>query len=582
MTRAVLLIVDDDDASLNIVASELSRRYGADYDVVIHASGEDASEDLHRLKDQGRAVAVLFADLWMPKMTGIEFLASAHALFPTAKRALLIDWGDMSSRRRIVDASTLGQLDCFIPKPVHSPDEAFHEVVIELLAEWAKAHGAGREGVRLIGEQWSPRCHEARDLLGRYGVPFGFYPSDSDQGRDLLSSLEIESPPGPVFVLHDGRVLVDPSNAEVADALGGKAELAGDAFDLVVVGAGPAGLAAAVYASSEGLRTLVVEREAVGGQAGTTSRIRNYLGFPRGISGSDLAVRAFNQARHFGTEFHLLRESLQLQPGFPHHLLVLSDGSEVRTRAVVVATGVAYRRLGVPSLEALVGRGVFYGPAVTEAPAMVGQPVCVVGGGNSAGQAAVHLARYASRVTILVRGDTLAASMSDYLVKEISATVNIDVRYRTVVVDGSGDHHLETLMVRDVGTDLEYRLSAAGLFVLIGAEPHTGWLPPEVVRCARGYVVTGPDLLDESPGMAGGPWPPLLLETSVPGLFAAGDVRHRSIKRVASAAGEGAMVVAMVHEHHSRSSTRDTVASSLTCAAPAHRRARGAAPRVPD
>ena len=556
MRKTVLLVVDDDAASLGLVESELSRRYGDDYDVVSHASARSAVEDLHRLKDDGRSVAVLLADLWMPSMTGIDFLAAAHAVFPTAKRVLLIDWGDMSSRRRIVEASALGQMDCFMPKPIHSPDEAFHEVVSELLAEWTKAHGGGREGVRIIGEQWSPRCHEARDLLGRYGVPFGFYPSGTPQGAALLSSLGIESPPGPVFVLYDGRVLVDPSNAEVADALGGRADLSAGAFDVVVVGAGPAGLAAAVYASSEGLRTLVVEREAVGGQAGTTSRIRNYLGFPRGISGSDLAVRAFNQARHFGTEFHLLRESLELRPGFPHHVLTLSDGSEVRAGAVVVATGVTYRRLGVPSLDALVGRGVFYGPAVTEAAARVGQPVCVVGGGNSAGQAAVHLARYASRVTVLVRGDTLAASMSDYLVREISATPTIDVRYRTVVVDGSGDHHLERLVVGDVVTGLVDGMSAAGLFVLIGAEPHTGWLPPEVVRCARGYVVTGPDLLDESPGASGGQWPPLHLETSVPGLFAAGDVRHRSIKRVASAAGEGAMVIALIHDHLSRRSNQ--------------------------
>ena len=556
MTRTVLLVVDDDPAALGIIEGELSRRYGSDYTVAAHGSAEDALAALRKVRDDGGAVAVLFADLWMPSMTGIEFLAAAHALFPTAKRALLIDWGDVSSRRGIVDASALGQMDCFIPKPIHSPDETFHEVVTELLAEWTKAHGGGRAGVRIIGDQWSPRCHEARDLLGRYGVPFRFHDSGSAEGCALLSSLGIEQPPGPVFLMHDGRILVDPSNAEVADALGGRADLTDNAFDVVVVGAGPAGLAAAVYGSSEGLRTLVVEREAVGGQAGTTSRIRNYLGFPRGISGSDLAVRAFAQARHFGTEFHLLRESLQLRPGFPHHRLTLSDGSEVRARAVVIATGVTYRRLGIASLEALVGRGVFYGPAVTEAAAMAGQPVCVVGGGNSAGQAAVHLARYASRVVVLVRGETLAASMSDYLVREISATANIDVRFRTIVMGGSGEHRLETIVQRDLVTGAEETVPAAGLFVLIGAEPHTGWLPPEVVRCARGYVVTGPDLLEESPEMANRAWSPLLLETSVPGLFAAGDVRHRSTKRVASAAGEGAMVVALIHEHLARPSTR--------------------------
>ncbi len=555
MSKTVLLLVDDDPGALGSVESEMLKRYGADYRVVAHGSAEAALDDLRELRDLDNAVAVVLADLWMPSMTGIEFLARARDLHPTAKRALLFDWGDASSRRRIVEASTLGQIDCHIAKPARSPDETFHEVLTELLAEWAKANAGGREAVRVVGRQWCARCHELRDLLGRYGIPFRFYLSGTPDGRAVLAELGIDDPSRPVLALFDGRVLVDPTNAEAADALGGSADLLDDTFDVVVVGAGPAGLASAVYAASEGLRTLVIEREAIGGQAGTTSRIRNYLGFPRGISGSGLARRAYEQAWHFGVSFHFMRETMQLRAGFPYHVLGLSDGEEVRARSVVVATGVKYRRLGVPSLERLAGCGVFYGPAVSEAPAVASQPVFVVGGGNSAGQTAVHLARYASQVSILVRGDTLSTSMSDYLIKEIKATGNIDVRYRTEAIGGTGEHRLEGLVLRDAASGRIESVPAGGLFVLIGAEPRTEWLPPQICRDAHGYVVTGPDLLADAPrGEELLSWRPSLLETSVPGVFAAGDVRHRSIKRVASAAGEGAMVVALVHEHLSRSS----------------------------
>jgi thioredoxin reductase (NADPH) len=493
----------------------------------------------------------------MPSMTGIEFLGLARGLYPTAKRVLMVDRADMDSRPQVIAASVLGEIDCHIPKPLHSPDEMFHEVITELLAAWAKDHAEGGEAVRIIGDEWSARCHQLRDLLDRYGVPFRFCPIGSPEGRTSLATVGGADSGGPVLQLFDGRVLVDPTNGEVADALGGHTDLSDDLFDVVIVGAGPAGLAAAVYAASEGLRTLVVEREAVGGQAGTTSRIRNYLGFPRGISGSDLAVRAFEQAVYFGASFRLFRETSLLQPGHPWHTLTLAEGEQVRARAVVIATGVTYRRLGVPVLEGLVGRGVFYGPAVTEAPAMAGQPVFVAGAGNSAGQAAVHLARYASRVTVLVRGRSLVASMSDHLVREIEATPNVEVRYGTEAVGGAGERRLEGLLLRDALRGREDRVAAGGLFVLIGAEPHAEWLPPEIVRCPRGYVVTGADLLTVDPGHAAArDRPPLGLETSVQGVFAAGDVRHRSTKRVASAAGEGSMVVALVHEHLARTSSQ--------------------------
>ena len=435
----------------------------------------------------------------------------------------------------------MGHADCHLMKPTDAPDEAFHQVVTEVLAEWSRTHSARRPRVRVIGERSSPRCHEIRDLLERHSVPFQFVNSDSDEGRAALARAGVAEDSAPVLALDDGRVLIDPTNIEAADSLGGGGELAETEFDLVVVGAGPAGLAAAVYAASEGLRTLVVEREAIGGQAGTTSRIRNYLGFPRGVSGSDLAARAFEQAVSFGTRFYLMREVSTLAPGPVRHRLTLSSDKEVEARAVVVATGVSYRRLGVPSLERLVGRGVFYGPAVSEAQAMEGRRVHVVGGGNSAGQAAVHLARYASEVTLLVRATSLDAGMSDYLAREIRSTHNIAVRFCAHAVRGVGDHHLEGLVVGDLVGGSTVEEPADGLFVLIGGSPRTDWLPDGIRRSPEGYVLTGPDVA------TGGER--LLLETSVPGVFAAGDVRHGSIKRVASAAGEGAMVVAMVHQH---------------------------------
>jgi thioredoxin reductase (NADPH) len=558
-SRAVVLVVDDDAAALATTEGELRKRYGADYDVQAHGSVDQAVHTLSSLAVEGRPLALVLADLWMPAMTGVELLARVHDRYPVARRALLVDRSDVvASKGEIASASALGQIDCLIRKPSESPDEQFHQVITELLAEWAKRQGAGRAVVRVVGPRWSPRGHEVRDLLARYGIPYTFHSSETPDGQSVLGELGADAASCPVLALDDGRVLLNPTNAEAADALGGNVDEVDGPFDVVIVGAGPAGLAAAVYAASEGLRTVVVEREAIGGQAGTTSRIRNYLGFPRGISGSDLAVRAYEQAWSFGASFRLLRETLQLRPGFPYHTLVLSDAEEIRARAVVVATGVTYRRLGVPSLDDLVGRGVFYGPAVTEAPALASQAAFVVGGGNSAGQAAVHLAGYASQVTMLVRADSLSVSMSDYLVREIETTSNIEVRHGVEAVAGLGEHRLEGLVLRDRRLGSEESVDAAGLFVLIGGEPHAEWLPPQILRCPRGYVLTGLDASTQrphhEPTLSCHEWQPgiLPLETSVPGVFAAGDVRHRSVKRVASAAGEGAAVVAQVHEHLAR------------------------------
>jgi thioredoxin reductase (NADPH) len=542
--RAAVVVVDDDPDALAPTEAELRNRYSADYDILAFTDPEEALTAIRALKADGRQMALVLADLWMPTMTGLRFLDLADDVFPTTKRALLVSWQDQTARGPILEAFAMGSIDCHLPKPTRSPDEAFHQVVTEGLAEWSKAHAVRRPLVRVIGDHGAPRCHEMRDLLERYSVPYRFLDASGADGQALLGELGVSGETKPVLALHDGRFLVDPTNQAAADALGGAADLTDRAFDVVVVGAGPAGLAAAVYAASEGLRTLVVEREAIGGQAGTTSRIRNYLGFPRGVTGSDLASRAYEQALHFGAHFHLMRESIRLRPGFPFHEVELSDGAEVSARAVVVATGVTYCRLEVPSLERLVGRGVFYSPSVSEAPAMADQPVFIVGGGNSAGQAAIHLARYAATVTLLIRGTSLVESMSDYLIREIRATANIDVRLRTEAVAGIGDHRLEGLVLRDRTTGTSEHVTAAGLFVLIGGEPRTDWLPPEIERSENGYVLTGPEVPN---------WEALALETTVPGVFAAGDVRHGAMKRVASAAGEGAMVVALVHQHLARS-----------------------------
>jgi thioredoxin reductase (NADPH) len=510
---------------------------------------------LKRLGDfkvAGEEVALVLADQWMPDMTGAEFLIRARHLFPTAKRALLVEWGDETAQEPVLRSMTLGHIDYYVHKPERSGDEHFHRLISEFLYEWSKVHRHAFEEIRVVGERWAPRSHELRDLLERNGLSYAFHSSDSEEGRELLAQIGHGSGKMPVLVLFDGQVLVDPSNAEIGDAAYGVApSLEQSSFDLVVIGAGPAGLAAAVYGASEGLGTLVVEGEAIGGQAGTSSLIRNYLGFPWGVGGSELASRATEQARLFGANFVYMRYATELRRVGHDLAVTLSCGNEVTARAVIVATGASYRRLDIPSLEALHSVGVFYGAAVAEAQVMEGQEVYVVGGANSAGQAAMYLSKYASRVTLLARGESLAASMSDYLIKEIEAAENVAVRLNTRVVDGGGKGRLERLVLRDSASGRTETVTAAALFVLIGAEPRTDWLPRDVVRDDRGYVVTGKDLSRYGQPRRG--WHlerlPLLLETSMAGVFAVGDVRQGSVKRVASAVGEGSIAVQLVHEY---------------------------------
>jgi thioredoxin reductase (NADPH) len=544
-----MLVVEDEGEVRALIRRELERRYGGDYRVTCEGSALAALEKLERWRASNHPVALVLSDQWMPDLTGEEFLARAKALYPDAKRALLVEfgaWGDRKTADAMLRAMARGRMDYYVLKPWRRADEYFHRTVTEFLNEWERATSASPQELLLICEDQSPRGRQLHDLLTRNGVPHVVHSSDSPEGRRMLAEAGQEGTREPVVLLLGGGVLVDPTNAELASAYGVSTTLEGRSdFDLAVVGAGPAGLAAAVYASSEGLDTLVVERESIGGQAGSSSLIRNYLGFARGVSGSELAQRAYQQAWIFGARFLHTRAVTALRADGARYVLPLSDGSEASASAVVLATGVTYRRLGIPELDELVGSGVFYGASVSEARAHAGQDVYVVGGGNSAGQAALHLSRYARQVTLVVRRQSLAETMSSYLIDEIAAAENIEVRPEAEVAGCSGDGLLEAVTLRDCASGESETLPAAALFVLIGAEPHTSWLPDAIHRDEWGYVLTGADLPD-------GSWPlerpPLMLETTLPGVFAVGDARHGSTKRVASAVGEGSVVIEQVHQ----------------------------------
>ena len=556
-SKAVIFAADAGAESFLRIEYGLTRRYEPEYRVVCESSAMWGIKTLRELQSAGQEVALILADQWMPDIAGTEFLAQARQLFPAARRALLVEWGDRTIQEPVLRAMALGHIDYYVHKPEGPGDENFHKMIAESLYDWAKTNRPVFKEVRVVGEQWSARSHELRNILNRNGILHEFLAASSEQGQGLLARVDKTSARLPTVVLYDGSVLEDPSNAELADAYLGvdATSFEGQVFDLVILGAGPAGLAAAVYGASEGLSTLIVEGEAIGGQAGSSSLIRNYLGFPWGVGGAELAKRASDQAWWFGTDFRFMRKAVALRRNGSDLVVTLSDNTEVSGRAVILATGVSYRRLDVSGLEKLVGAGVFYGAAVSEARAMKGQEVYVVGGANSAGQAAMHLSKYASHVTLLVRGYSLSTSMSDYLIKEIEAAQNIEVRFNTRVVGSSGEGRVERLVLKDFASGVTETVPAAALFVLIGAEPHTGWLPEEIERDERGYILTGQDLLGKDTRPTRG-WPlgrlPLPMETSMPGVFAVGDVRYRSVKRVASAVGAGAIVIQSVHEHFSK------------------------------
>jgi thioredoxin reductase (NADPH) len=556
--QAAIVIVSREPGAREILRRELSKRYGADYQILTCSRPAELKPWMRDLRTAGLPVAMVIGGVGGQDRDSIEVLSAVRAIDPTALRVAAVGWGDWHSVRSVFDAVTVGSLDHWVICPVQAPAEEFHRSITEFLREWSSQRGGGFEPVQVIGERWSARSQELRDLFARHRVPAGFYDTASERARQMLRELGMATADLPVVLLRfaaERSALINPSNRQIADAFGVMTPISpGEVFDVAVIGAGPAGLAAAVGASSEGLRTVVIEHEAVGGQAGTSSMIRNYPGFSQGISGAMLTQEAWWQAWAFGTRFLYMRQVEALSGSGGRHLLRLSDGSVLTSRAVIIATGVAYRRLGIPGLEDLQGRGVFYGAAASEAPAMRGRRVFVAGSGNSAGQAALYLAKWAEKVTLLVRARSLADSMSDYLIREIGSAPNVDVCYRVQVAGGTGTGHLESLVLQDTVSEARRSVPADALFVLIGSQPRTKWLGDNIARDRCGFILTGPDL------PAGTRWPPgrppLPLETSLPGVFAAGDVRRGSVKRVASAVGEGAATIPLVHRYLARPPAR--------------------------
>ncbi|GAB2727316.1 FAD-dependent oxidoreductase [Streptomyces bullii] len=546
--RTVIMTVDDDPGVSRAVARDLRRRYGASYRIVRAESGESALQALRELKLRGDLVAVILADYRMPRMNGIEFLEHALDVYPGARRVLLTAYADTDAA---IDAINVVDLDHYLLKPWDPPEEKLYPVLDDLLRAWRSSDHRPVPATKVVGHRWSARSSDIREFLARNQVPYRWYSSDEPEGRRLLAAAGEDGMRLPVVVTPDGTPLVEPEAVDLAARVGLATTPTADFYDLVVVGGGPAGLGAAVYGASEGLRTVLVERSATGGQAGQSSRIENYLGFPDGVSGAQLTDRARRQAAKFGAEILTAREVTGLEVSGAARIVRFSDGSAVAAHSVILATGVSYRQLQAPGCEELTGCGVFYGSALTEAPSCHGQDVYIVGGANSAGQAAMYLSRGAKSVTLLVRGESLAASMSHYLIQQIEEAPNILVRTGTAVEAAHGDGHLERLTLRDVASGATEHVDAQWLFVFIGAAPLTGWLDGTVLRDERGFILAGPDLTPDGRPPAG--WeldrPPYHLETNVPGVFVAGDARAESAKRVASAVGEGAMAVMLVHRY---------------------------------
>jgi thioredoxin reductase (NADPH) len=552
-SRPILLSVDDDPSVSRAVARDLRRRYADRYRIIRAESGPDALETLREFTLRGEQTALLLADHRMPGMTGVEFLEQAMDLVPQAKRVLLTAYADTDAAIRAINDV---DLDRYLLKPWDPPEDRLYPELDELLEEWSARARPTFEGITLVGHQWSDRTEAAKEFLARNQVPYRHLDLATAEAQRLLTAAELGADAVPAAFMPDGSVLIRPTPRQLAEEVG-LATTAGSRFyDLVVVGGGPAGLGAAVYGASEGLRTLLVERAATGGQAGQSSRIENYLGFPRGLSGAELAQRARDQALRFEVEILTTAEVTGIEPRGDGRVVRFRDAEDVTAHAVVLATGVSYSRLGAPGLDQLSGRGVYYGAAAHEAANCKEQDVYVVGAANSAGQAALFFAGYARRVVMLVRGDSLRRSMSEYLVTRIEEADNIDVLCCTEVVGAEGSDHLERLQLRDNAAGTTREVPASWLFVFIGAAPHTDWLGPAFRRDPRGFVLTGPELIDAQ-GRPPSGWPlerdPYHLESSVPGVFVAGDVRSDSVKRVASAVGEGAMAVTLVHRYLQKS-----------------------------
>ncbi|HEU4393554.1 MAG TPA: FAD-dependent oxidoreductase [Solirubrobacterales bacterium] len=549
MSVPVLLAVDEDARSLSAVERELVDRYARSYRVVCVTSAEEAMAELEAFKEGGDDVALVLAAQSFAGTTGSELLGRVRDLHAHAQRGLLIEWGSWGDGRtaeEIFQAMARRQIEYYVIRPSQSPDELFHQSVSTFLLEWAHARRVSPHTVHIVSESWTGRAHELKEVLSRCAVPHAFLLADSPDGRALVAESS-NGEPLPLVVFPNGTVLANPTNLELASAAGATIDPDRREYDVAIVGGGPAGLSAAVYGASEGFQTLVVDNGGIGGQATSSSLIRNYLGFPRGVSGRRLAESAYEQAWVFGAKFAFMHDATAIRRDGDRLHVALSDGGEVSARAVVLATGATYRRLDVPEVEALVGAGVFYGGPASEAPTTVDEEVYVVGGANSAGQAALHLAEFARRVTLVVRAESLEKGMSHYLVKQIEATPGIDVRLGTEVVGGGGDGWLERLVLRSRADGTTETVAADELFLMIGARPNTDWLPKELAQGDGGFIRTGADL--ESTG----DWPleersPFSLETSMPGVFAVGDVRQGSMTRVASAVGEGSIAIRLVHE----------------------------------
>lgn len=555
MVKPVLLTVDDDAEVLRAVERDLRRRYAENYRVLSANSAQAALDLLDKLQQRGEPLALFLVDYRMPQMTGIEFLSRAIPSFPNAKRVLLTAYSDTEAAIRAINEI---KLDHYLLKPWDPPEQNLYPVLDDLLEDWQGSYRPPFEGLRVLGTRWSRRCYELREFLARNQVPYHWLDAENaaadPEVQRALDVVPAEEQHFPVVLLQDGSRLSDPSYADLAGRIGFNTHAGAASYDLIILGGGPAGLAAAVYGASEGLRAVIVEREAPGGQAGLSARIENYLGFPSGLSGSDLARRAVTQARRFGAEILSPQEAVELRIQDPYRIVRLADGSEISAEALLIATGVEWRKLDVPGMDRLTGAGVYYGAGSTEAVSCSGDDVYIVGGANSAGQAALNFSRYAKRVVILVRGKSLAASMSQYLIDEIGRTPNIQVEYQTQVVEVHGEDHLEAITVECGLTNTRERVNACTLFIFIGARPGTEWLDGVVARDDHGFILTGPSLVRG--GKAPRSWTlerdPSLLETSVPGVFAVGDVRHGSVKRVASGVGEGSIAIQFVHQYLSK------------------------------
>jgi len=548
MGHPAILTVDDDPAVSRAIARDLRRRYGDQYRIVRASSAAEALEALRELKLRGGRVAVILADYRMPQVNGIEFLEQAMDLFPNARRALLTAYADTDAA---IQAINVVDVDHYLLKPWDPPEEKLYPVLDALLDAWLATGDREMEDIRVVGHRWSEPSYEIRDFLARNLVPYKWLGADEPEGRRLLEAASVGPESIPLVVTADGRAMAQPTTTEVADAVGLSTAPGRDFYDLIIVGGGPAGLGAAVYGASEGLRTLLVERRAVGGQAGQSSRIENYLGFPDGISGAQLTDRARRQAGKFSAEVLTTRDVTGLRQDGSARTLTFADGGEISAHSIVLATGVSYRPLIADGVAELTGSGVYYGSASTEGPSCAGTDVYIVGGANSAGQAALFFSRYAKTVTLLVRGDSLETSMSYYLIQQLNKIDNIRVRTRCEVLSAQGDGHLQAITICDSKEGVSTTVECGYLFVFIGAEPRTDWLGQAVARDEKGFVYTGPDLLSNGTRPKG--WDrerdPFYLECSVPGIFAAGDVRANSVKRVASAVGEGAMAVTLVHRY---------------------------------